>query len=151
MHWSRRLWAKLSQSSRTLIASGKKVSLLNGFLLIKILISYEANIPQLPNEDALELVLEAFLLFLMTQKNEKYMPQLKTCLKCMVQLCEACPSRCQYFVELVSEQVAINQGNSKNYLPSCRLGILLFFLQHCFFWSKPWLQWRAVLQTLHCS
>ncbi|XP_059475105.1 integrator complex subunit 7 [Neocloeon triangulifer] len=73
---------------------------------------YNAGLPQLPNDDALELALESFMMFLMIQDNEKFLPQLKTCLKCMVQLCEACPHRCHFFVELISEQILCKKGNT---------------------------------------
>jgi len=101
---------------------------LNKILTTYVCCSYEANLPQLPNDDALELVLEAFLLFLMTQNDEKYLPQLKTCLKCMVQLCEACPGRCKYFVELISEQISTKKGNSQFNTIKCTKNNFYYFI-----------------------
>ncbi|XP_065340647.1 integrator complex subunit 7 [Cloeon dipterum] len=73
---------------------------------------YEAHLSQLPNEDALELALESFLMFLMSREDDKHIPQLKTSLKCMVQLCEACSGRCLFFVKLISEQIPKRKGES---------------------------------------
>ncbi|KAF4520274.1 hypothetical protein B566_EDAN010742 [Ephemera danica] len=71
----------------------------------KIVSNYAAGLPPLPAAPVLEVALESFLLLLVSESGVKHRTELRHCLKCVLQLCEACPARCEYFVQLIAEQM----------------------------------------------